>query len=189
MNTIDLTAGCDPGFAQAVEAESGQKITTCYQCGKCTAGCPCGPAYDLQVNQILRGVQLGQRELVLSSSSLWLCVSCSTCSLRCPNNIDVAQVMETLRHMARRAGKKHCAVAAFWDSFLTAVRLFGRSYELGVMAAYMARTGKVWTDVDLVPKVLPRNKLPYLPHAVAGRAQVGRIFKRFERMCAEQEEE
>ena len=184
MKTIELTTAVDKSFAAAVEAESGQKLSACYQCGNCTAGCPCGPEYDLQVNQIMRGVQLGQRELVLSSRSLWLCVSCSTCTLRCPNNIDVAQVMDTLRHMAWRGGHKQYAMAAFWNSFLTTVRTFGRTYELGVMAMFMARTGRVFTDVDLVPRVLPRNKLPFKPHMIVGKAQVGRIFERFERMRA-----
>lgn len=132
METINLETTRDEAFLREVEAESGQKVTNCYQCGNCTAGCPCGPEYDLQVSQVMRAVQLGNKEMALSSRSLWLCVSCSTCTSRCPNNIDVAKVMDVLRHMAWKEGKTNYAMASFWQSFLTTVRHFGRTYELGV---------------------------------------------------------
>ncbi len=179
MKALDLESTRDKTFLRAVEAESGQKISTCYQCGNCTAGCPCGPEYDLQVSQVMRAVQLGNKELALSSRSLWLCVSCSTCTSRCPNNIDVAKVMDVLRHMAMKEGRQDRAMAPFWQSFLTTVRHFGRSYELGIMAMFMARTGRVFTDVDLVPRILPKKKLPFMPHTITGKEAVGRIFKRF----------
>lgn len=182
MNTINLGAVRDEAFIKEVEAESGQCVSQCYQCGNCTAGCPCGPEYDLQVSQVMRAVQTGNKEMTLSAGSLWLCVSCSTCTTRCPNNIDVARVMDTLRHMAMREGKKRYVMHSFWDSFLRTVRYCGRTYELGVMAMFMARTGRVFTDVDLVPKVLPKGKLPFVPHAIKGRAEVGRIFKRFDEL-------
>ena len=108
METINLETTRDEAFLREVEAESGQKVTNCYQCGNCTAGCPCGPEYDLQVSQVMRAVQLGNKEMALSSRSLWLCVSCSTCTSRCPNNIDVAKVMDVLRHMAWKEGKTNC---------------------------------------------------------------------------------
>ena len=182
MDIINLESVRDEDFLRAVEAESGQRVATCYQCGNCTAGCPCGPEYDLPVSQIMRAVQLGHKDLALGARSLWLCVSCSTCTSRCPNNIDVARVMDTLRHIAWREGRTNHAMTAFWDSFLRTVRHCGRTYELGVMAMFMARTGRIFTDVDLVPKVLPRGKLPFLPHRIVGKDQVGRIFQRFDAM-------
>lgn len=181
MKTIRLDTTYDPAFIAAVEKESGQNIATCYQCGNCTAGCPCAPEYDLQVSQVMRAVQAGQKELALSAASLWLCVSCSTCSLRCPNNIDVACVMDVLRHMAAREGKRQYGISAFWQSFLTTVRYTGRSFELGIMAMYMARTGKIFTDVDLTPRILPKNKLSPIPHPIAGKEQVAKIFERFDK--------
>lgn len=180
MKTIDLEGVRDEAFIRHVERESGQKIAACYQCGNCTAGCPCGPEYDMQVSQVMRALQMGDRERALGAKSLWLCVSCSTCSSRCPNNIDVAKIMDTLRHMAWKAGKKQYAMATFWDSFLTTVRHFGRSYELGIMAMFMARTGRIFTDVDLVPRLLPKGKLPFVPHGIVGKQAVARIFKRFD---------
>lgn len=188
-NAIALGRARDPAFTHEVEKRSGQDIAICYQCGNCTAGCPAGFVYDRQVNQIMRGVQLGLKEQVLSCRSLWYCLSCSMCSLRCPNNIDVAAVMETLRHMARENGFVTVPeVEKFWLSFLDTVRAFGRTYEVGTMALYMIRALKLTTDLDLAPAALKRSKLPFIPHFAKGRRFEGAsgIIDRFRKRLAKE---
>lgn len=182
-DAIELSRMRDADFTAAVDAQSGQRISTCYQCGNCTAGCPAGFVYDLQVNQVMRGVQLGLKNKVLNSRSIWMCLSCSTCSQRCPNNIDVAGVMETLRHMARKEGIVTVPkVDKFWTSFLATVRKYGRTYEIGTMVLYMLRSMRVFTDVDLAPAALAKGKLGLKPHKTPeeGAEAVGRIFKRYQ---------
>ena len=178
---INLNRLRDPAFTEEVDAHSGQKVSTCYQCGNCTAGCPAGFVYDMQVNQIMRAVQLGLKDAVLDSRSILMCLSCSTCSQRCPNNIDVAGVMETLRHMARKEGRVAVPkVEKFWFSFLDTVRAFGRTHEIGTMALYMMRSLRVFTDVDLAPEALKKGKLGLKPHILPGGAgPVTRIFTRY----------
>lgn len=181
-DAISLNRMRDHAFTKAVEAESGQNVSACYQCGKCTAGCPAGFVYDRQVNQIMRGVQLGLKDQVLNSASIWYCLSCSTCSLRCPNNIDVAAIMECLRHMARREGRVTVPkVEKFWFSFLDTVRAFGRTYEIGTMALFMLRSLKLFTDLDLAPEALKKRKLGFVPHKVpdGGSEAVARILNRY----------
>ena len=109
MNIINLTRDQDEDFVHRVEEESGQKVSLCYQCGNCTAGCPYTFAYDIPVSQIMRLVQAGQKKTVLSSKSIWLCATCESFTTRCPNMIDVACVMDVLRHMARREGLAEAA--------------------------------------------------------------------------------
>lgn len=168
-------------FVQEVAAGCGQNITTCYQCGNCTAGCPAAFAYDLQAHQIMRAIQCNLKEQVLTADSLSLCLSCSTCAQRCPNNIDVAAVMEYLRHRAAAEGHKGVSrVRKFWRSFLDTVRYCGRTYELGVMVLYMLRSGRLLTDVDLAPQALKARKLALLPHSHSGAEAVGRILQRYE---------
>ena len=180
MASIRLDQVRDAGFLHEVEEESGQNISTCYQCGNCTAGCPGAGFYDRQVSQIMRAVQLGLKDEALRNRSLWLCLSCSTCTARCPNNIDVARVMETLRHMARREGLvQDRPIESFWKSFLDTVKLTGRSFEIGVMADYMMRTGRGWGNMDMAPAALLKGKLPFLPSCIRGRDEVARIFKRY----------
>lgn len=182
MKILNLAADYDSGFVSCLEEESGQNVNQCYQCGNCTAGCPYTFAYDIPVNQIMRLVQLGQKKTVLSCASIWLCATCESCTTRCPNNIDVARVMDVLRHMARREGLAAVPqVKTFWDAFLDSVRAHGRVFELGLTVGYIAKTGRFWTDLDLGPKILPKGKLSLTPHRIQGRADVARIFKRFKR--------
>lgn len=186
MKTIRLNDS-DLSFIRAVEHESGQTVSRCYQCGNCTAGCPMSFTFDFPVSRIMRLIQAGQKDAVLDSRSIWLCATCETCTQRCPNNIDVAQVMDACRHMARREGKRGVhGVKSFTDSFLNTVNLYGRSHEIGVMLLYMLRTGRFWTDLDLAPKTLPKGKLPLMPHRIAGRKEVSDIFRRFKEGCADE---
>src|SRR3990170_8026178 len=87
-------------FLSEVGQASGEKIQACYQCQKCSAGCPVAYAMDILPNQILRHIQYDHRGKVLSSKTIWICASCYTCSVRCPNNIDIAKIMDTLRNIA-----------------------------------------------------------------------------------------
>ena len=180
METIRLDKP-DTAFIRRVEEESGQDVSRCYQCGNCTAGCPMSFTYDHSVSRIMRLIQAGQKDKVLSSRAIWMCATCETCTQRCPNNIDVAGVMETLRHMARKEGRVTVPkVEKFWFSFLDTVRTFGRTHEIGTMALYMMRSLRVFTDVDLAPEALKKGKLGLKPHILPGGAgPVTRIFTRY----------
>lgn len=85
-----------------IEEISGQNVLACYQCGKCSAGCPMVTLMDMLPNQIIRLVQLGQIDDALSSKTIWLCASCFSCSARCPKGVDLAKVMEALRLLLLR---------------------------------------------------------------------------------------
>jgi heterodisulfide reductase subunit C len=89
-------------FVKKVEELSGQSLLSCYQCGKCSAGCPMSFAMDLLPNQIIRLMQLGLEDDIAKANTIWLCASCITCSVRCPRGVDLARVMEALRAIALR---------------------------------------------------------------------------------------
>jgi heterodisulfide reductase subunit C len=86
-----------------VEEISGEDIHACYQCGKCSAGCPFASAMDWLPSQIIRLVQLGDEE-ALDSKTIWLCASCFTCGTRCPKGVDLSKIMEALRTILLRKG-------------------------------------------------------------------------------------
>ena len=94
-------------FVVKVEKVAGQKLLACYQCGKCSAGCPMAPHMDVLPNQIIRLAQLGMQERLMASNAIWTCVSCMTCNSRCPKNIRIAEVIEALRGMAIRGGRRN----------------------------------------------------------------------------------
>lgn len=178
MDPVQLDSGCDKGFIDRVAKESGQDPSLCYQCGNCTAGCPYTFVYDLPVHQIMRLLQAGQKETILGSHSLWLCATCESCTTRCPNEIDVARIMDVLRHMARREGYvKEKQVKQFTDSFLSSVKKHGRVFEFGTLVKYITRSGRLFTDVDLGPKAMGKGKIAFRPHEIKGKEEVARIFR------------
>ena len=185
MKVININLSYNSHFVTEVEEESGQKLNLCYQCGKCTAGCPYTDEYDISVSQIMRLTQAGQKDKVLNAKSLWLCATCESCTARCPNQIDVARIMDVLRHMARRQGYTGIrTVKTFWDSFLNSVKSNGRVFEVGLLAHYISQTGRFWTDIGLGPKVLPKGKIHFMPTEMQGKKEVTKIFKRFKEECA-----
>jgi heterodisulfide reductase subunit C len=103
---VKLKAGPEPKkFIERVEELSGENVYACYQCGRCSAGCPMAFEMDILPNQVIRLVQMGLEEEVVRSKTLFLCASCFTCQSRCPKGIDMARVMEAVRHILDPKGK------------------------------------------------------------------------------------
>jgi heterodisulfide reductase subunit C len=112
-------------FLQEIERLSGQKISLCYQCGKCLAGCPLGLDMEVPPNRIVRFVHLGLREQTMHYNTIWLCSSCPSCLIRCPQQLDLAKVMAALRELYQQgeAGKKKTA-GLFMREFSQYLSLF-----------------------------------------------------------------
>jgi heterodisulfide reductase subunit C len=166
-------------FLSFVQRQTGESITACYQCGKCSAGCPTAYAMDITPRQVMRGIQLGLKDEMLSSSAIWLCVSCQTCSLRCPREIDIAKVMESLRILSlaegRAPGQRN--IATLYSSFMQDVLLFGRVYETGLGMLYNLRSMQLLNNVARLPALFSRGKLKLKPRRI-GVAEVKQIAAR-----------
>ena len=173
MNTIDLN------LARTLREESGQDVNVCYQCKKCTAGCPIVDEMDLAPTQVVQAIRLGDKDAVFGSKTIWLCASCETCTTRCPQELDLARVMDAARTLAVRQGAPAAMpdVNAFYRSMLQAIRLWGRVYELGMMGLYKLRTFTFTKDAGLAFKMLKKGKIALMPH-VARVIATNRIFSR-----------
>ena len=152
-------------LARQIQEEFGENVYLCYQCVKCTSGCPLAEFFDWQPNQILRALQLGQEDIVWQSKTPWLCASCQTCSTRCPQGINITGIMEYLTRQALELGYKPAIseVNVFNEAFMREVRLWGRAYEIGLMAEIKLRNHDLTSDLDLALEMLKKRKLAFLP--------------------------
>ncbi len=173
----------DVTFQKRVDELSHEVTELCYHCHKCTAGCPVAYAMSCGPDRVLRMVQLGQTEAVLASPDIWLCAGCETCGARCPNDIDIAHVMDALRQIALVEGIKPAEpnVSLFHDIFMTLVRQTGQMYEAGLMGLYLLRSGGLFSDPVLFsagPQLFLKGKVPVLPKLSKNRARVKRVFEK-----------
>ncbi|MHB8894565.1 MAG: 4Fe-4S dicluster domain-containing protein [Candidatus Geothermincolia bacterium] len=161
-----------------LEERTGQKVRDCYQCKKCSAGCPVAFAMDLVPHEVMKLVQYGQEQRLLRCSTIWLCASCETCSTRCPNEIDIAGVMDGLRRMALEKDEQLAEreVSLFHKSFLNGIKYTGKTNEPVLIGQYKAFSRKLFDDLGLGAVMVARRKIKVMPRMVKDRKSVRRIF-------------
>jgi heterodisulfide reductase subunit C len=171
-------------LAYSIEKSVEVQARKCYQCGKCSAGCPVADDMDLPPSMVLRLLQTEDPvndERILKSSSIWLCVTCEMCLSRCPMEIDIPSMMDYLRQKSRsekKVNKKAKNIIAFHKSFLNSIRFTGRLFELGLILDYKRQSLNMMQDIYLDPKMISRGKLHFFPHIIKGTSQIARIFKK-----------
>ena len=172
------------GFIKKVEALSGSSVRRCFQCGKCSAGCPMRSFMDHPPNRIVRLIQLGQWERVLAGRSIWYCASCETCSTRCPNKVDLAAIMDALRKLSWDADgpSKESYVQLANKLFINHITQYGRQYEMRLAAVFNVKSGQFLKDLMLGPKLLSKGKLKMFHSKNKNLAEIEKIFNRIEEM-------
>jgi len=174
-------------LADTIRKETGENVFLCYQCQKCSAGCPVAEHFDLAPNQLMRALQLGQREMVLNSKTIWLCAMCETCATRCPHDINITKIMDALKIMAQRENieSKVPSIPLFYRAALRGIKWFGRMYEAGLMGEIYLRQmmagqlnyQQVWkNDMPLALKMFRAGKLKIFP--AFGKPRAGKMGQR-----------
>jgi heterodisulfide reductase subunit C2 len=182
MPTLDNTS--------RIEHLAETRLADCYQCGKCSAGCPMAERMDLLPNQLVRLAQLGQIDRASGAEAPWQCVSCLTCTARCPKSVDCAAVIDALRQLAVErgivpAGRRRTVL--FQQEFLANIRRNGRLREMELVGRFKLRAfladrsiPLLLKDALLAPKMFQRGKLHLVGERVKDRGVVERIFSRCE---------
>lgn len=127
------------GLYEQVIAETpgGEALTMCLQCGTCGGSCPSGADMDSSPRRLFALLMAHMDEDVLESNTPWYCVSCYYCTVRCPQDIPITDLMYTIKQKAIQAGKYHeDSHADFSESFIGYVERFGRSFEFGLATRY-----------------------------------------------------
>ena len=173
-------------YDKSVRSLSEQKISTCYQCQKCTNGCPMTFAMDIYPHRVMHNLQLGVIDEVINSDTIWVCASCETCTTRCPNEIDIAHVMDALRQMSLKKGVKaaHRQSPIFHQSFLNNVKRLGRMHELSMALDYTLRSeglkglGK---QAKLGISMVRKGKMKLVPDRLRAGKELKEIFRKVEK--------
>lgn len=170
----------DNSFPREVNERSGQFVQRCYHCHKCTAGCPVAFAMDYGPDRVLRMVQWGLKAPLLLSSDIWICASCYTCGTRCPNEIDIAMVMDALRQWAVREGVpvKEKNVLLFHNLFLSILKRTGRMHEASLMGLYKLVSRDLFSDLGAGLKMILKGKIPLLPSRIGWIDEMRDILER-----------
>ena len=172
-----------PSWRKKFEELSGQKISACFQCEKCTNGCPVTFAMDIMPHKVIRLLHLGVVDEVLQSDTIWVCASCETCTTRCPNDIDIARVMDILRQLSQRQGVKSSQknFPLFHSAFLSSIKKYGRVHEPEMAVNYTFKSGGLGgllKQASTGLAMFTRGKIKLLPPRLRAKSQVRNIFKK-----------
>jgi heterodisulfide reductase subunit C len=179
-------------WARAIAMQTGIPVASCYQCLRCTNSCPVSTFMDIKPHQVVRLVQLGQREKLLGCSAIWVCLSCEMCSTYCPNEIDVAGLMNHLKNSVVSSMKRPAEydVAVFHQVFLDVLRTNGRINDLQLMQQYkwqllmdgnLPPKDEVMKDLALGLALLKRKRLRIRPEQSRAAGEIRRILELYGR--------
>jgi heterodisulfide reductase subunit C len=179
----------DPDYRllEQIEAQGPFQAGACFQCRKCTNGCPVTFAMDLYPDEVIRLVILGQRETVLGCRTIWVCAACETCTARCPNDVKIAELMDCLKEMAVHEGvpSPQPQILTLHETFLNNIKKRGRVYETTLLPAYLLKSGKLlemWNsgtwryDLKLGRQMFSKGRLPLRPQSIKGKSEVRKIL-------------
>lgn len=166
----------------------GEALITCLQCGTCGGSCPSGADMEHTPRQLFAMLIAGADDEVLASNTPWYCVSCYYCTVRCPQDIPITDLMYTLKQKSISAGKYHTPDHAdFSTSFIGYVEQYGRSFEFGLATRYhlthhplsMLRKG------GLGFTMMRKGRLDMTPERIKNLPQLTAILDEAKRIAAE----
>jgi len=131
---------------EVMKMPGGEKILECIQCGTCAGGCPTGFAMEYSPMQIIKMINLGMKRTVLSSSAIWACSACYTCTTRCPRNVNFATLAMSLKNQAISENMVENSVNSNFHKYFTeVVSKYGRIHEIELLSKLVD-----FTDFDSV---------------------------------------
>lgn len=168
----------DSNFTREIMEKSGTNVTSCFSCMSCSSGCQFQHIMDDKPHQIIRMVLMGFKEEALASKAPWLCVGCNTCSINCPNAIDIPAVMDAIRQMAIHENRKipEPDILNFHNSVVSSVERYGRTHKLEIMMRYKLIKRDFFSDVDVGIKMLAKRKLDLRASKIKDLHSLKKVF-------------
>ena len=166
----------------------GESVRWCIQCGMCSGSCPNVNQMENSPRKTIALIRAGRRYDVLTSNTMWVCASCYLCTVRCPKEVKITELMHTLERLAAYYGltTKRTSTADMYRSFIDSIKSNGRVHELGMMMKYYLSavlTLKVnpFSLVKMMPlalNLLSHGRMALKPTRIKGAKQVKTIMER-----------
>lgn len=171
-------------LSRDLQSLTGENVMLCYQCRKCTLGCPSAYAMRMRPHELMRAIQLGLTQEIYWSGTIWICLSCETCNTRCPQDINILRVIDGLREMSKDLDyyNPFPAIPALHHLFIALVRRFGKMYELGLALLINLKMMTPFKDIDMASPMLMKGKLKPFPHWSKGTKELRQVMARIEKL-------
>ena len=154
------TQSADLEFNRVVAETIPGTLSSCYQCGTCTAICP----LNVPVRSIMRGAQVGIKELALTDG-LWQCATCRECEVACPRGVEITDVIHSLRGLSYKERKAPAKLeSALW-----------RVYEEGTAWEGKKSDRARWAEGLKIKVGAPAKHLLYIDDAASFDPRLQRI--------------
>lgn len=193
MSTSAVSAHVSSFFDEVVATTPGDPhLESCLQCGTCGGSCPSGADMDYTPRAIFAMIAAGMRDAVLRSNTHWYCVSCYYCTVRCPQNIHITDIMYTLKRLSIKDGhyreSSTPTTPDFSATFIDYVEEYGRSFEFGLATRYHLRHHPL-DMLKMAPiglGMLRRRRMDLAPRRIKGIGQLQKILNRAKEIGGEQ---
>lgn len=186
---------CDPNFVNEVIEAGGKNAQLCFSCGTCSGGCPAVYTMEYTPRQIMRMVELGIKDRIFKSNTIWVCAGCHSCTTRCPRGVEISKVMAALKSIALRNGypQREPGGPAWYNSFMEVIRNYGRVFEPELMLKYNLKKTKnpielakaLLKDAPMGLEMFRKGKLILLPDKIKHREHLKIIQENIRKMRAE----
>jgi len=170
-------------FVHEVEKlPGGEYVLDCLQCGLCAGTCPTRFAMDYSPIQIMKMIQMGMREEVLSSSTIWVCSSCYSCYSRCPRGVDITTLMMSLRNLAikEKVAVKKEVKPKFHKTFYEVVKKYGRMHEPEILIKILKKSdlNELYRNAKFGWRLWRKGRLQIRPTKISNHAEILAILEK-----------
>ncbi len=177
----------DPAFASEIASiPQGEKLFSCIQCGTCSGMCPISPYMDYTPRQIIAMIRAGFKADVLHSYTTWLCASCYSCTVECPKDIKLTDIMYAAKRLAIREGvyPKRFPIPVLANEFFKNVEKSGRNSEGRLILRLFLKTNpfKLFKQTGLGLKLLTRGRFSLKKESIKRKDELHSMLKVLEKV-------
>ncbi len=179
----------EPDFPAEIAVIVGNdRLRECIQCGRCSAICPMSAYMDYTPRRLIAMTRAGFREDVLRSHTVWVCTSCYSCTVECPKQIPITDVMHALKRISVREGwyPKRFTTPVMVQQFAGSIEKRGRSTESWISMRLYLRIDPIalLRYTPLARRLVGRGRLSFRRESVRQPAQLRRMLREVERASA-----